>query len=226
MGLHKTGLQKTSLQRTGLRNPQHGFPEDRFSGIRELIPIKCCNPEVFKTHPRKSTKRARARSMWWLSGRAFRRRESQSQESGGSIWWLSGLGSKSRQNQSHKSIWWFSGLGSEVDKTSPTRLELMTFQPRPRNRWNESQEARFDDFLALAPEDRKTNPRKLDLITFWPGLQESTKPVPWRLDLLTFWPWLQKSTKRWENHRNIRKLIGNIQNKLWQFVGHLWWKCI
>ena len=46
------------------------------------------------------------------------------------------------------------------------------------NRENQSQETRFDDFLALAPEVDKTNPRKLDLKTFWRWLQKSRKPVP------------------------------------------------
>ena len=45
-------------------------------------------------------------------------------------------------------------------------------------RRNESQEARFDDFLALAPEVEKTNPRKLDFMTFWPWIKKSTKLVP------------------------------------------------
>ena len=46
------------------------------------------------------------------------------------------------------------------------------------NQENQSQETRFDDFLALAPEVDKTNPRKLDLKTFWRWLQKSRKPVP------------------------------------------------
>ena len=46
------------------------------------------------------------------------------------------------------------------------------------NRENQSQETRFDDFLALAPEVDKTNPRKLDLKTFWRWLQKSRKPLP------------------------------------------------
>ena len=45
-------------------------------------------------------------------------------------------------------------------------------------RRNESQETRFDDFLALAPEVEKTNPRKLDFMTFWPWIKKSTKLVP------------------------------------------------
>ena len=140
-----------------------------------------------------------------------------------------------RQNESQENRFdAFLALAPEIDKTSPTRRDLMTFQhwlkkstkPIPRgsiwwlsghgsrSRQNQSQEARFDDFPAMAPEVDKTSPRKLDLMTFRPWLQKSTKPVPGtrfddfpamapeidktsprRLDLMNFRPWLQKSTK-------------------------------
>ena len=45
---------------------------------------------------------------------------------------------------------------------------------------HESQETRFDDFVALAQEVEKTNLRRLDLMTFWPWLKKSTKLVPER----------------------------------------------
>ena len=45
-------------------------------------------------------------------------------------------------------------------------------------RQNESQETRFDDFLAFAPVIEKTKPRKLDFITFSHWLKKSTKLVP------------------------------------------------
>ena len=45
-------------------------------------------------------------------------------------------------------------------------------------RQNQSQETRFDDFLALAPVFEKTKPRKLDFITFSHWLKKSTKLVP------------------------------------------------
>ena len=97
-----------------------------------------------------------------------------------------------------ESIWCSSGLGSRTDRTSNRRLDLMTFQhwlkkstkPIPRgpiwwlsghgsrSRQNQFQEARFDDFPAMAPEVDKTSPRKLDLMAFRPWLQKSTKPVP------------------------------------------------
>ena len=62
-------------------------------------------------------------------------------------------------------------------------------------RQNESQETRFDDFLAFAPIFEKTKPRKLDFITFSHCLKELTKLVP-ADPIMTFWPSLQKSTKR------------------------------
>ena len=82
----------------------------------------------------------------------------------------------------------FLALAPEVEKTNPGRPDLMTFQhwlkkstkPIPRcsiwwlsgvatrRRENQSQEARFDDFPALAPEVDKTSPRRLDLMIFWP----------------------------------------------------------
>ena len=89
------------------------------------------------------------------------------------------------------------------DKTSPRKLDLMTFWPglqKPRkqitggwfnelsnfgsrNRQNQSQEARFDEFLAMAPEVDKTSPRKLDLMIFEPWIQESTKQwLSWTLN--------------------------------------------
>ena len=62
------------------------------------------------------------------------------------------------------SIWWLSGHGS-------------------RSRQNQSQEARFDDFPAMAPEVDKTSPRKLDLMIFDPWIQESTKQwLSWTLN--------------------------------------------
>ena len=49
---------------------------------------------------------------------------------GGSIWWLSGLGFRSRQNES-RDAWFddFPASDQEIDKTSPRRLDLMTFWP-------------------------------------------------------------------------------------------------
>ena len=74
--------------------------------------------------------------------------------------WLLSLASRSRQKIfPGGSIWWLFGMGS-------------------RSRQNQSQEARFDDFLALALEVDKTIPRRLDLMTFWPWLRKETKPTP------------------------------------------------
>ena len=80
-----------------------------------------------------------------------------------------------------------------------------------RNRQNQSQEARFDDFLAFALEIHKTSPGNFDLIAFWRWLKKSTnqsqearfddllalppevdKTSPRNLDLMIFWAWLQK----------------------------------
>ena len=104
-----------------------------------------------------------------------------------------------RQNESQENRFnAFLALAPEIDKTSPRKLDLMTFQhwlkkstkPIPRgsiwwlsghgsrSRQNQSQEARFDDFPAMAPEVDRTSPRRLDLMTFRPWLQKSTKPVP------------------------------------------------
>ena len=93
------------------------------------------------------------------------------------------------------SILWFSRHGSKC-------------------RRNRSQDARFDDFLVMAPNVDETDPRMLDLMIFWSWLQMSTKPIPgcliwWLsghgsicqrnrfriLDLMIFWPRLQMSTK-------------------------------
>ena len=57
------------------------------------------------------------------------------------------------------SIRWLSGHGS-------------------RCRRNRSQDNRFDDFPAIAPDADETDPRMLDLLTFWPWLQMSTEPIP------------------------------------------------
>ena len=95
----------------------------------------------------------------------------------GSIWWLSGIGSRSRQNESQQARFDdCPDLAQEVGKTSIRRLDLVTFwlwfqksrKPIPgssiwrlsgigsRNRQNQSQDARFYDFLALDPEvDKK-----------------------------------------------------------------------
>ena len=45
-------------------------------------------------------------------------------------------------------------------------------------RENQSQETRFDDFLAFTPEVKKATPRNLDLMTFRPWLRKSMKSVP------------------------------------------------
>ena len=50
----------------------------------------------------------------------------------------------------------------------------MTFWPWFQKSTNQSQKSRFDDFLALAPEDHKIIPRTLDLVIVWPWLQKST----------------------------------------------------
>ena len=78
-----------------------------------------------------------------------------------------------RQNESQETRFNdFSALAQEVNKTNPKRLDLMIFWPwlqmstKPvpggsiwwlsghgsRSRQNQSQEARFDEFLATAPE--------------------------------------------------------------------------
>ena len=56
-------------------------------------------------------------------------------------------------------IWWLSGHGS-------------------RCRRNRSQDARFDDFLAMVPDVDETDPRMVDLMTFWPWVQMSTEAIP------------------------------------------------
>ena len=43
---------------------------------------------------------------------------------------------------------------------------------------DESQDARFDDLMALTPEVEKTNPRRFDLMAFWHNFKKSQKPVP------------------------------------------------
>ena len=111
---------------------------------------------------------------------------------GRSIWWLSSLGSRSQQNESQEA--WFDDF-LNVDKTSPRRLELITFQPwfkkptKPapgssiwwlsgfgsRHRENQPKEAWFDNFLVMASEVDQTSPRRLDLMIFWPRIQKSTK---------------------------------------------------
>ena len=84
-----------------------------------------------------------------------------------------------RQNQSQETRFNdFLAMAPEDDKTSPTKLDLMTFWSWLQNWQNQSQETRFDDFLAMAQEVDKTSPRKLDLMIFWPWLQKSTKPIP------------------------------------------------
>ena len=109
-----------------------------------------------------------------------------------------------RQNESQETRFSdFSALAQEVDKTNPKRLDLMTFRPwlqkstKPvpgcsiwwlsghgsRSRQNQSQEARFDDFPAMAPEVDKTSRRRLDLMIFEPWIQESTKQwLSWTLN--------------------------------------------
>ena len=56
--------------------------------------------------------------------------------------------------------------------------DVILFRYHVLIRQNESQETRFDDFLAFAPIVEKTKPRELDFITFshWP--KKSTKLVP------------------------------------------------
>ena len=95
-----------------------------------------------------------------------------------------------------------------------------------RSRQNDVQEARFEHFLAFAPEVDKMTSRRLDLSTFCHWLQKSTKwrsaASIWtlsglapevdkmtsrRLDLSTFRPLLQKSTK-WRPGGSIWALSG------------------
>ena len=60
-------------------------------------------------------------------------------------------------------------------------------------RQNESQENRFDVFLALAPEIDETSPMGLDLVTLqhWLKKSEVDKTNPKKLHLMTFWHWHQ-----------------------------------
>ena len=53
-----------------------------------------------------------------------------------------------------------------------------------RSRENQSQETRFDDFLALLPKVDRTSPRRLDLMTFSPWFNKSSKH--WFLKLSAF----------------------------------------
>ena len=93
--------------------------------------------------------------MWrsWLLSLAFRSRQENIPRRLDLMTFWHGL-QKSTKPVPEGSIWWLFGLGS-------------------RSRQNHSQKARFDDFLALAPEGDKTNPRRLDLMTFWPGWPKS-----------------------------------------------------
>ena len=111
------------------------------------------------------------------------------------IWWLSGIGPRSREKKFLKSRFndFLAVVATEIEKTNIRSPDLMTFQPwlkkwtKPvpegsiwwhssldsRSRENQSQEARFDDFLALAPKVDKTSPGLLDLMTFWPWFHKS-----------------------------------------------------
>ena len=112
------------------------------------------------------------------------------------IWRFSGIGPRSREKQSQKSRFdTFLTLATEIEKINPRSPDSMTFQPwlkkstKPvpggsiwwhsslgsRHRENQSKEARFDDFLAWAPEADKTSPGMLDLMIFWPWIQKATK---------------------------------------------------
>ena len=117
----------------------------------------------------------------------------------------------------------FFALAPEVHKTVPRNIGLMTFWPwlqksaklipgssiwwlpgcGSRSRQNQSQEARFGNFVALVPEVDKTNSRMLDLMTSWPWLQKSTKAVPevsiWWFSGHGFRSWPNRSQKYWFN---------------------------
>ena len=117
---------------------------------------------------------------------------------GCSIWWFSGHGSRCWPNRSQDARFdEFLAIAPDVDETDPRMLDLMTFWPwfqvstKPipgcsiwwfsghgSRCWrNRSQDTRFDDFLAMAPNVDETDPRMLDLMIFWPWLQMSTKPI-------------------------------------------------
>ena len=80
-----------------------------------------------------------------------------------------------KQNESQENRFdAFLAVAPEIDRMSPRRFDLMTFQHWLKKSTKPIQDARFDDFVALAPDIEKTNPRKLDLMTFRPWLQKST----------------------------------------------------
>ena len=135
---------------------------------------------------------------------------------GTSIWRLSGLAPEvSRQNDSHEpraSIWRLSCPGSisrQNDSQDHRFEDFLALAPKVDKMiarsisWqNDSQEHRFEDFLALAPEVYKVIARSIDLKTFRPWLQKSTKWLPGA----SIWRLSSFGSKSWQNDGQEHRL--------------------
>ena len=148
-----------------------------------IVPVTCTD----------KTKRIPRDSTWWLPGLCSSSRENEAQEA--RFHNFLALAQEINKTSPSRPDYDFLALAPEVGKTNPRKLDLMNFQPwlkksaKPvlgnsiwwlsglgyRRRENQSKEARFDDFLVLAPEVIKTSPMRLDSVVFWPWIQKSTK---------------------------------------------------
>ena len=135
-------------------------------------------------------------SIYWLSGTGSKCRRNRSQDA----WFHDFLAMAPDVDGNNPRMLdlMFLAMAPNVDGTDPRILDFMTFwpwlrmstQPIPgcsmwwlsghgsRCRQDRSQDARFNDFLAMAPDVDGTDPRMPDLMTFWPWLQMSTEPIP------------------------------------------------